>query len=99
VLAAYDGQDALAQLKKEEHDLILTDVMMPRIDGIAMCSIIQQSATYKACKDIPVVLMSAEGPLVVQPNCKYEAFVEKPFDLDNLLGLIGRIIGGKFTKP
>jgi two-component system response regulator MprA len=99
VLAARDGQDALARLKKVEPDLIITDVTMPKIDGIAMCTIIQQSPTYKACKDIPVVLMSADGPFRSGPKCNYEAFVAKPFDLDYLLVLIERIIGGKITRP
>jgi CheY-like chemotaxis protein len=99
VLAARDGQDALAHLTKKEPDLILTDVMLPKMDGISMCRIIQQSPTYKACKDIPVVLMSADGPFPGQESCKIEAFVAKPFDLDLLLFLIERIMRGKFTKP
>jgi two-component system phosphate regulon response regulator PhoB len=99
VLAARDGQDALARLKHEEPDLILTDVMLPKMDGIAMCRIIQQSPAYKGYKDIPVVLMSADGPFPGQQSCKIEAFVAKPFDLEVLLTLIERIMRSKFTKP
>jgi len=98
VLTAHDGQDALARLKREEPDLIISDVMMPKIDGVSMCNIIQQSPTFKACKDIPVVLMSADDPDLRRPSCKFEAFVAKPFDLDGLLGLIRRIMNKKFTK-
>jgi CheY-like chemotaxis protein len=92
VLLASSGEAALTRLKNVRPDLILSDVMMPFIDGISMCWTIQHSPTYRARSDIPVVLMSAVNEAAARNKCRYEAFIAKPFMLDELLNVVGRIL-------
>jgi PAS domain S-box-containing protein len=55
VLAAYDGSQALSIAVKEGPDVIVSDVLMPRLDGIELCRLVRE---HVALRDTPVVLMS-----------------------------------------
>jgi CheY-like chemotaxis protein len=92
VLLASSGEAALTRLKSVQPDLILSDIMMPFIDGISMCRTIQHSPKYKAKSETPVVLMSAVGESAARNKCRYEAFIAKPFMLDELLEVVERIL-------
>ncbi len=79
VLRAADGQAALDVLERQQPDLIVADVMMPRIDGVRLLSIIREQH-----KDLPVILMSAAVTLRLTDV----PFLPKPFDIEDLLALI-----------
>jgi len=79
VLRAADGQAALDVLDRHQPDLVVADVMMPRIDGVRLLSIIREHD-----KELPVILMSA----AVTPRMDGVPFLPKPFDIDDLLALI-----------
>lgn len=79
VLRAIDGIDALEQIEQQTPDVVVADVMMPRLDGIRLFGIINDRYT-----DLPVILMSA----AVRPRLKEARFVAKPFDIDEMLTLI-----------
>lgn len=92
VLLASSGEAALTRLKNVQPDLILSDIMLPYIDGVTMCWTIQHSPTFKATSDIPVVLMSAVSEGAERNRCRYEAFIAKPFLLEELLGVVERTL-------
>ena len=92
VLLASSGEAALTRLKNIQPDLILSDIMMPFIDGVTMCWTIQHSPTYSAKSETPVVLMSAVSEAAARNKCRYEAFIAKPFMLDDLLNVVQRIL-------
>lgn len=79
VLRAADGQAALDMLDRQVPDLVVADVMMPRIDGVRLVSIIREHN-----KELPVILMSA----AVTPRMDGVPFLPKPFDIDDLLAMI-----------
>jgi DNA-binding response OmpR family regulator len=56
VFEAVDGQDALEKIKGRRPDLIILDVMMPGLDGFAVCRAIRDNS---ATADIPVIMLSA----------------------------------------
>jgi CheY-like chemotaxis protein len=78
VRVAHNGLAALAAAKERPPDVVVADVMMPGMDGLAL-------ATRLRARGIPTVLMSA-----VRPNGGTEdvRFVPKPFDLDDLLVVV-----------
>lgn len=92
VVNAADGQAGLDLVAQIEPDLILSDVMMPRLDGQALSRILHAHPTYHA---IPIALMSAGTP--PPESGTYAAFVPKPFLLDAMLAVVHRLIGGAAT--
>ncbi len=58
VVTAANGEEAIEKARREQPDLIILDVMMPRIDGYEACRILK---TNPLTKSIPVVLLTAKG--------------------------------------
>ena len=59
LLTAYDGEEALIKVQEHQPDLILLDVMMPKVDGFTVCRILKGSGKTIL---IPVILHSASCP-------------------------------------
>lgn len=92
VLKAMDGQTALEMAKKERPDLIILDLMLPKMDGYKVCGLLKRDARYAG---ISIVLFTAR----VQEEHKklgYEvgadAYITKPFDPQILLTKIGDLM-------
>ncbi len=83
VLRAYDGLAALDQISLQAPDLVVADVMMPRLDGLSLAGEISARGL-----DIPIILMSA----AVTPRTGGIAFIPKPFDIDAMLVLVERLL-------
>lgn len=79
VITAFDGASALQKVKDETPDLILADIMMPRLDGLALLTRIREEHGA-----LPVVLMSA----AVTPLSHEVPYIAKPFDLEDLLDIV-----------
>ena len=82
---AYDGEEAIAILKKEQIDLMIMDIMMPKLDGIR--------ATLQIRKDssIPIIMLSAkteDADKILGLNVGADDYVTKPF---NPLELVARV--------
>ena len=85
VLKAYDGQQALQILEKQEIHLILLDVMMPKLDGLSTTLRIRQE------KNIPIIILSAkseETDKIAGLNFGADDYITKPF---NTLELLARV--------
>jgi DNA-binding response OmpR family regulator len=81
---AFDGQAALDEIAQAPPDLVLADIVMPRLDGVSLVR--QLSGDNHA---IPVVLLSAVYDGVDVPSVH---FLPKPFELDELLRLITHVL-------
>jgi CheY-like chemotaxis protein len=96
VVTAHDGSQALAALRVEQPDFIVTDLMMPRLDGWELC---RRLRSERATRTLPIIGMSA-----VEPNgAMLSAFLRKPFELDDLLQLLeqfsSRTPGSRVRDP
>ena len=90
---ARDGQEALDALARQVPDLILLDVMMPRMSGFDVCQLIRENPAWRA---IRVVMLSAKGREVeVQKGLALgaDAYVTKPFAIKDLMAEIARQLG------
>ena len=91
VLIVFNGKTALDKLAEgEKIDLIMSDIMMPIMDGWQLCQELQNDPAYR---NIPFALMSAVSPVMPtgagkDSSCKYDAFIKKPFELNDLCQLI-----------
>ncbi len=77
VLAAYDGEQALELVRTHHPDLVLSDVMMPRLDGRELCRRIRSDPETS---DTIVLLMSAIHRLDPE-EVKADGLIRKPFDI------------------
>lgn len=89
VIAAHNGEEGLAFLEKKRPALVLCDLMMPVLDGEGMCRRMQADPRYQS---IPFVLMSAVRSAINRTNCHYTAVLVKPFELNDLLETVDRVI-------
>lgn len=83
--AAYDGEEALEMVKKEKYDLIILDVMLPKIDGLNVCRQIREFS------NVPIIMLTAKGEDMDKiMGLEYGAddYITKPF---NILELKARI--------
>lgn len=84
VLRARHGMEALARLEKEQPSVILLDLMMPVMDGASFAKALR-SCGRENHRDIPIVVISADGNLQRALALGARAFLPKPFDIDDLL--------------
>lgn len=85
VLMAYDGEEAMKIAFAEEPDLILLDIMLPRLDGFSVCRQIRQKL------DLPIIMLTAretEIDKVLGLELGADDYVTKPFSIRELLARI-----------
>jgi CheY-like chemotaxis protein len=90
---AEDGMQALRQARAERPDLIILDVMMPLMDGYQVCRIIKADP---GLHDVPIILLTALGHIedkVTAHNLGVYAFINKPFDEDDLHAKVRSALG------
>jgi DNA-binding response OmpR family regulator len=89
VLPASDGQQALEQVEAHSPDLVLLDVMMPRMDGFTVCQRIREFST------VPIIIVTARGQdqdKVRGLDLGADDYLTKPFSVDELLALVRAVL-------
>lgn len=95
VLEAEDGVAGLAMAREHLPDLVLSDVMMPKMDGIALCRALRDDADTDF---IPVVLLSARTDIddrIGGLDVGADAYLTKPFDARELRARIGNLVASR----
>ena len=93
VLTALDGEQAVEKARAEHPDLIVLDIMMPKLDGYETCKILKAGDDTK---NIPVILLSAKGRNVDQKigfEVGADDYITKPFSPGKLVERINAILG------
>ena len=103
VTVAMDGQDGLAKAQAELPDLIILDLMLPKINGYEVCTMLKQDVRYQK---IPILLFTAktqDKDEKLGMECGANAYMRKPFRGPELLEIIRKLIaalpGGGSTQP
>lgn len=94
VLVAKDGVKALETLRSNDIDLVVSDIMMPEMDGLTLCRSIKTDA---ALKNTPVILLSARADQKTMSNgaaLGADKFVPKPFNIDDLIAKMAEMFEG-----
>jgi len=92
VITANDGEEGLEKAKNEKPNLILLDVMMPKMDGYKACSLLKSDEQYR---NIPIILFTGKAQKDFEDVGKKagaDAFMTKPFDPPELLAKIEELI-------
>ncbi len=91
VLTAYDGVECLEKARSEKPDLIVLDVMMPRLDGFQA---LQQLKDDPQTKDIPVIMLTARAQdrdVLAGYTYGADLYLTKPFNPLELISLVKRV--------
>jgi UDP-3-O-acyl N-acetylglucosamine deacetylase len=97
VVEAPDGRRALELLEHQLPSLAIVDIWMPEVDGIELVSRMRQQAP-----EVPVIVISGHGTIDTAVRVIRMGafdFLEKPFQLDALLRMVGRALGGVPERP
>lgn len=90
VVTAGDGLSALAAVADEQPDLILLDIMLPRMDGYNICQVIRKNMAYR---DLPIIMLSGKDGLFDKMRGKLAGsteYITKPFDSTELVQTVKR---------
>jgi len=93
VLTAGDGQEALEKARKEKPDLIILDLMLPKIDGYKVCRMLEFDEKYKK---IPILMFTARAQESDKKLCEEvgaDGYITKPFEPSVLISKIHELIG------
>mgnify|MGYP002516058981 FL=1 len=95
VFTASDGNEALTVLKNNNISLIISDVMMPGMNGMELCRKVKSDVEFS---HIPVILLTARtdsDSKVQGMNIGADAYIEKPFSMDYLKACAGNLVSGR----
>ena len=95
VFQARNGVEALNVLKKEIVHLIVSDIMMPQMDGFELCSYIKNNAEFS---HIPIILLTAKTNVqskIVGLESGADAYIEKPFSIEHLWAQISNLLNSR----
>jgi len=94
VRIACDGKEALASIRSEPPSLVISDIIMPEMDGYQLCYAIRADETTS---DLPVVLLttlSSPGDILRALECGADNFITKPYNEEYLLSRMESIMAG-----
>jgi len=92
-LVAHDGMEGLDKARKENPDLILLDLMLPKMDGYKVCALLKRDKTYSK---IPVIMLTArtlERHKRQGMELGADAYITKPFQYEVVLAKIKELLG------
>ena len=93
VLFAYDGQEGLDKAKKEKPDLIILDLMLPKMDGHKVCGLLKKDTRFAK---IPIIVLTAkaqESDEKLSFEVGADAYIAKPFQHEVVLAKIKELLG------
>jgi DNA-binding response OmpR family regulator len=93
VRTARDGEEALEAIRESPPDLVLLDVMMPRLDGFEVCQTIRANPEWK---DMRIVILTAKGREVDQEKglaLGADDYITKPFSTRGLMEKVRKTLG------
>ena len=92
IVLAEDGEMALAVVAQEKPDLLIMDVMMPKVNGFQVC---RRVKTDPATQDVPVIMLtakSAQQDVFWGKDCGADEYLTKPFSTKELVKTIDRLL-------
>ena len=98
VTIANDGEAGLKAAQKENPDLIILDLMLPKLSGEEVCKAIRKLKDEKLAR-VPIIMLTAkstETDKTIGRIIGADAYIVKPFDAAELLETMGELLGQKF---
>ena len=93
VYTANDGEEGVQAAQREVPDVVITDIIMPKLDGFGVISALRQSG---AARHMPILVLSTESGSALKDRARQggaTGWIVKPFDDAQLLAAIRRVAG------
>ena len=93
VITAHDGEAAWEKIQKEDPDVILLDLTMPKMDGFNVCRILKYDKKFQ---DTPIIMLTARDQDIDKKSggdVRADAYLTKPYDSKELMNKIKEFIG------
>lgn len=87
-IVAYDGEEALNLAKTQNPDLIILDVMLPKINGYKVCRLLKFDAKYKHIPILMVTARTQHEDKIIGEETGANEYITKPFDIDTISNLV-----------
>ncbi len=91
-IIACDGEEALSKAKAEYPDLIILDIMLPKMNGYKVSRLLKFDESYKK---IPIIMLTAraqEADVKLGEETGADEYLTKPFDMETLIALVKKYI-------
>ncbi len=101
ITAAKDGVEGIEQVKKNEPDLIILDVMMPKMNGMQVVDYLRNKEQYN---HIPIIMLTATTQYSRKPDEEWrkkigvEDYISKPFEPIDLITRVDKVLKDNFRK-
>lgn len=93
VLVAVDGEEALAKARSEKPDLVLLDVMMPKINGFDLCQTLRADRDLDAMRIVMLTAKGRETEISKGLGLGADAYITKPFSTKELVLQLRSLLG------
>lgn len=93
IAEAENGYVAIKAVRDEKPDIVFVDVMMPRLDGYKLCSVIKSNPAYAK---IPVIMLTSKDGMIDQARAqlvKADGYIVKPFSREQLSAVLAEKLG------
>lgn len=93
IIEAENGLEGVDAAKKNHPDLIVMDVVMPRMDGLTAARLIK---FYKPLSEVPIIFLTAkdaEKEIELAEEARAEVYITKPFDVRQVIEVVNEIVG------
>ena len=87
-ICASDGEEALELAVKEKPDLVLLDIMLPRLDGVEVC---RRLSSMENTRNVPIIMLTIKRELSTKLSCYIagaKRYITKPFGIEEILSEI-----------
>ena len=92
VIEAYDGEEGLKLAKEQSPDLMILDVMMPKINGYKIARLLKYDSKYK---HIPIIMVTARGQdsdKLIGEETGADEYITKPFEFEEALDCVNKYL-------
>lgn len=93
ILTACDGKEGLEKAQTLQPDLIILDVMMPKVNGYTVCCMLRLDERYSSIPIIMLTSRSEDADKEFDEKVKPDAYITKPFNRDALFEKIEELVG------
>ena len=93
VITALDGEEGLRKARKENPDLIILDIMIPKMDGYKVSRMLKFDESYK---HIPIIMLTAKSERedkALGEETGADEYITKPFEWEHLAGVVKKHLG------